>query len=70
MGLDTLLSDPNPILDEGAPTSTRGIENVAIFCDILWIQMTLDPPREIYLHGWGDDFHGAKMTMCSWTLTL
>lgn len=68
--MDTLLPDPNPILDEGAPTSTGGIENAATLCDILGIPLNLDPPRERYYHGWGDGCYGAKMVVCSWTLTV
>ena len=30
----------------------------------------LEPPREKYLHGWGDECLGARMTVCSWTLTI
>lgn len=69
-GLDRLLPDPNPILDEGAPTSTGGIENAATLCDILGIPLVLDPPRDNYLHGWGDECLGAKPIVRSWTLTV
>ena len=69
-GSGKLLPDPNPILDEGAPTSTGGIENATILCDILGIPLSLEPPWERYYHGWGQDCLNAKMTVCSWTMTV
>ena len=65
-----LLPDPNPILDEGAPTSTGGIENAITLCDVLGIPFEIDPPRERYYHGWGDQCLGARITICSWTITI
>lgn len=69
-GLDRLPPDPNPILDEGAPTSTRGIENANTLCEILGVPLILEPPRERYYQGWGVNCLGAKLVVCSWTLTL
>lgn len=62
--------DPNQILDEGAQTSTGGIENAITLCDILSIPLELDPPREHYMHGWGDKCLGARSITSSWTLTI
>lgn len=67
--MEKLLPDPNPILDEGAPTSTGGIDNAIVLCDVLGITLSLDPPRERYYQGWGEDCLGAKLIVCSWTLT-
>lgn len=50
--------------------STGGIDNAAILCDVLGIPLKLEPPREKHLHGWGDQCLGARMTVCSWTLTI
>lgn len=43
--------DVNPILDEGAPTSTGGIENAAKLCNMLAMNLNLKPPRSLYHHG-------------------
>lgn len=69
-GLDELLSDPNPILDSGAPTSTGGINQATAICDALGIALALEPAREIYFHGWGATCSDAKPIRCSWTLTV
>lgn len=65
-----LLTDPNPIVDEGAPSSTGGIINAATLCDLLGIQLVLETPREHYEHGWGEDCHDARPIVASWTLTI
>lgn len=57
-------------MTKGAPTSTGGINNATILCDILGTPLVLDPPREQYLHGWGDKCLDAKPIVCSWTLTV
>jgi len=36
----------------------------------LGILLELEPPREKYYHGWGEKCLGAKLTICSWTLTF
>ena len=43
-GSDTLPPDPNPILDDGAPTSTERIDTAATLCDKLGVKLHLDPP--------------------------
>lgn len=65
-----LLSDPNPILDKGAPTSTGSIEETTVLCGILQISLVLEPPRDRYMHGGGDQCLGAKMIICSWSLSV
>lgn len=60
----------NPILDEGAPTSTGGLINAARICDMLGISFSLDPPRSEYLHGWGTECAGARPILCSWDLKV
>lgn len=69
MGSRPLISDPNPIVDSGASTSTGGIIDGTHLYDALGIQLNLTPARKLYMHGWGQDCHGAKATVCSWTLT-
>lgn len=68
--MEKLLPDPNPILDEGAPTSTGGIENAITICDVLGIHLTQDPPRDTYYHGWGENCLDARPIVCSLTLTV
>ena len=65
---DALLPDPNPILDEGAPTSTGGTENAATLCDILGTPLVLESPRDRYYHGWGEECLNPKLIVASWTL--
>lgn len=41
-----LRTDPNPMLDDGEPTSTGGIIDAARLCDALSLQLRLGEPRE------------------------
>ena len=34
------------------------------------IPFEVEPPREKYYHGWGDECYGARLTICSWTITI
>ena len=70
MGSVKLQTDPNPIIDEGAPSSTGGIINAVTLCDFLGIPLTIFAPREHYEHGWGDDCHDARPIVATWTLTI
>lgn len=65
-----LHSDPNPIFDVGAPTSTGALNQVTHLCDVLGIALNLEPPRSTYMHGWGTDCLDAKPVVCSWTVTF
>lgn len=69
---DSLLSepDPNPILDDGNPTSTGSIASASRLCDLVGISISLDPPRNIYRRGWGCEGLEPTTVICSWTLTL
>jgi len=62
--------DLNPILDEGAPNSTGGIEEATALCDQLGRELTLDPPRAQYMHGWGTNAAEARPVTCTWTLVV
>lgn len=62
--------DPNPIIDEGAPTSTGGMMNAACLCDMLAIPFEVQNPRDIYMHGWGTECANAKQIRCTWELTV
>lgn len=62
--------DPNPIIDEGAPTSTGGMRNGAALCDQMDIAFQVDKPRASYLHGWGDKCADAKTIGFSWSTTI
>lgn len=61
IGSDKLLSDPSPIIENGAPRSTEGLANSTVPCDLIGIQLKLEKPKEKYLHGWGKQCLGAKM---------
>lgn len=62
--------DPNPILDDGNPTSTGIITTASYLCDLLGIPLSLDPPRMTYSRGWGIKALDPSPVICSWTLTL
>lgn len=62
--------DPNPIIDEGAPTSTGGMTNAARICDMLGIRFEVQEPRSHYMHGWGIECSDAKPIKCTWGLTV
>lgn len=48
MGEVNLRTNPNPMLYEGAPTSTGGITYAARLCDALAIPLNLLDPRSRY----------------------
>lgn len=48
-----LRPDLNPILDEGAPTSTGGMMNAIELCDALGVHFNMEAPRKTYYHSWG-----------------
>lgn len=62
--------DPNPIIDEGAPTSTGGTIEAAALCDMMAIPFEVHRPRAEYLHGWGTDCAGARPIKCTWHVTV
>ena len=62
--------DLNPILDEGAPTSTGGILNAAALCDALGRELVLDPPREEYYHSWGSIGADPKPIVAAWSMVV
>ena len=65
-----LRADINPILDEGAPTSTGGIINATQLCNYLGIPLTLRTPRDEYHHGWGQNCSDARPIVHTWDLTI
>ena len=58
------------MLDEGAPTSTRGVNNSVQIFDALAIPMVLKPPHESYQHGWGQRCADAKPIHYTWDLSV
>ena len=66
----------NPVLGGFVGQESRegygytSINTTITLCDVLGIPFEIVPPRERYFHGWGDECHGAKMTVCSWTITI
>lgn len=70
MGSDRELEDPNPIIDEGNPTSTAGILAVVKLCDILNREVHLEDARAKYSRGWGPNSSDASCIVASWTLHM
>lgn len=62
--------DFNPILDEGAPTSTGGIQNAMKLADALGLNFNLQPVSQPYLVGWGDCGANPKKVIFNWTFTI
>lgn len=60
----------NPILDEGAPTSTGRIMDANWLCGALSIPIKLQSPRSEYNHGWGTEFLNSRPIIASSHLTL
>lgn len=65
-----LSSNFNPILDEGAPTSTGGIENVVELADILGIGRKLLVHSQRYSLGWGIEASNAKPISYTWNFVI
>lgn len=65
-----LRTDLNPILDEGAPTSTGGIEEATAIYDQLGIRLVLDPPRNLYVHSWGATSQDPRSVVCTCNLVV
>lgn len=61
-------TDPNPIIDEGAPISTGGITNAARLCDLMGINYCVKPRTKIYYQGCGHDCAQPMPVTCRWTL--
>lgn len=62
--------DPNPILDEGNPTSTAGMPAIIELCDIIGREVHLDPPHAEYSRGWGPNAADTARVIASWTLMM
>lgn len=65
-----LQSDFNPILDEGAPTSTGGIDNAMNLADALGIESNLQPVSNTYLVGWGEAGANPKPVLYTWSFII
>lgn len=63
-------ADVNPILDEGAPTSVGGMVEEAMLSNFMGMKVMVEPPRERYHHGWGQDCAEAKPVVCTWTILV
>eukprot|EP00177_Eucheuma_denticulatum_P007832 GFKZ01014258.1.p1 GENE.GFKZ01014258.1~~GFKZ01014258.1.p1 ORF type:complete len:1202 (-),score=97.36 GFKZ01014258.1:1881-5486(-) len=61
--------DVNPIYDPGAPKSIGGVNEAAKICDMLEVSFDVKPPKEEYMHAWGDRTIDAKPIIASWELT-
>lgn len=60
--------DHNPIIDDGAPKSTGGIESAARLCDMFEVKFEVKPAVSVYYQGWGHDCANPKLVKCTWTL--
>jgi len=58
------------MIDSGAPCSVGGINSAAALCDALGIELSLNPPVEVFEHGYGPQMQGAKLVLCSWQLPV
>lgn len=64
------LPDFNPISDEGAPTSSGGIQNATELADALGAGLHLTPAEQRYFVGWGDRGADAEPFLYKRTFTL
>lgn len=69
-GFGSVYRRPEPIIDEGNPTSTAGILSIVNLCDILGRELVLDAPRARYMRGWGPNGTAASEITASWSLFL
>lgn len=53
MGSGSPIDGPNPILDEGNPTSAAGLHAIIHLCDAIGRNVTLYPPHAEKSRGWG-----------------
>lgn len=61
---------PEPYIRRRSSHFNQQHRNVATLCDILGVPLVLDQPRDLYMHGWGQECLNAQMINCYWTLTL
>lgn len=64
------MKDPNPVYDPGAPRSIGGMHNAARLCEVLEIDFEIQPPQDLYMHGWGEQCHDPKPVIGVWEITL
>lgn len=64
------LTDPNPILDDGSPTSTGGMSSAIKLFEALGIAFDVRRPDKLYERGWGFQCQGASPIACSWSITV
>lgn len=68
MGSDRDTIDPNPIIDEGNPTSTAGVLSIIKLCEILQRDVNLDAPKAQYSRGWGPNSTDPSTIIAAWTM--
>lgn len=61
-------TDPNPIIDDGAPHSIGGTIEACTLCDLLGLNFNVIPASKQYSHGWGNNALDAKPICFSWDL--
>lgn len=61
-------TDPNPVVDEGAPKNTGEINSALYLCDMMDVKFIVAAPEELYYQGWGQECAQPKMVRCTWEL--
>lgn len=64
------ITDPNPILDDGSPTSIGGMSSAIKLCEALGIPFKIRRPDKYYERGWGFQCQNSSVIACSWSITL
>jgi hypothetical protein len=63
--------DANPFVDQGCPRSVGGINTASALARQLGIDFTLLPLDSTpFLHGFGESFSDAKLTVARWMLPV
>lgn len=67
-GAVTVVADHNPVIDDGAPRSTGGINSASSLCDMIGVRYEVERPSSVYYQGWGQKCADPKVVKCTWTL--
>lgn len=59
-------TDPNPVMDGGAPRSNSGMQSATLLCEFMSVEYTVTPPNEEYYQGWGQACSNPRLVRCSW----
>ena len=70
LGSAELHTDPDPIFDPEASTSTAGLNQATHLCDVLGVPLDVQPPRANYTHGCGEQCLNPKLLVGAWYTTI